>query len=189
MIFSKTIISMIELIIFIFFIIVIGLIGIYSVITGISPMPSSSEAKKVALSEIQHLVKRMKKPYFTLYELGAGWGGIAFMLAKAFPQAKLIAYELSPIPYLYMQLIKKFTKLENLILKRQSFLDISFKDADILFAYLYKAAMPPISDKFKNESQIGTYLISNSFACYDLKLIRSIHLQGFLSHDLLIYQK
>jgi len=180
---------MLDLIILIFLIIVIGLIALYSVITGISPMPSSTKAKAALLKEIQTIVEKNNKPHFTLYELGAGWGGTAFMLAKHFPQATIIAFELSPIPYLYMVCLKRLGKYNNLRLKRENFLTHNFSKADILYSYLFRKAMKKITKKFQEESPQGQFLISNSFACDALNPIKKIHLGSFLSQELLIYVK
>ena len=70
------------------------LIVVYSLRVGITPMPSSGAARR----RIVELVPADLEG--TILELGSGWGGLAVALARRFPAAQVVAYELSPVPWI-----------------------------------------------------------------------------------------
>ena len=85
---------------------------IYCAITGISPISSSRISRKFILSLVPEGAG-------TICELGAGWGSLAFPLAKQskqFGDERVLAIELSSLPWLYV-------KLRSLIFRRPN-LDI-----------------------------------------------------------------
>lgn len=65
---------------------------------GISPMPSSPKARKAMLDLIPAGFQG------NIYELGSGWGKLAFELANRFPQSHVTGYETSPVPYYWSRL-------------------------------------------------------------------------------------
>src|SRR3990170_3851302 len=71
-------------------------IAIYTVRTGISPMPTLPAARRAMLAALPDELTG------TVAELGAGWGGLAFAVAGRHPRARIIAYELSPLPWLVL---------------------------------------------------------------------------------------
>ena len=133
------------------------LIVIYTVRTGISPMPSSRKAR--------HLMMEQVPPEFdgTIYELGAGWGSLAFPFSKAFPKATIHAFELSPLPYLFCQLRSLITPSGAVHLYRKNFLNVNLSDADIVICYLYPEAMATLQSKFEKELPKGALVITNTF--------------------------
>ena len=70
----------------------IALSLLYSLITGISPVSSTFQSRKKIVKAISPKQKGF------IYELGAGWGALAFPLARRCPESKVVAYELSPVP-------------------------------------------------------------------------------------------
>jgi hypothetical protein len=65
---------------------------------GISPTPSSSIARRALIKACQEAMEGASPP--RIWELGAGWGGLAFSLADAFPKAQVIACERAMSPRL-----------------------------------------------------------------------------------------
>lgn len=78
-----------------------------------------------------------------VYELGAGWGGVTRVLAKKMPQAKIIAYENSLIPYLVTYF--RTLALKNVSVKKENFFRKSFFKRGVFFCYLYPKAMEAIA--------------------------------------------
>lgn len=144
-----------------------SLLIIYSSIkNGISPMPTSSKVKTKLFQ-----ISLNPKPG-PIYELGSGWGTLAFTLAKKYPSHHIAAYETSWIPYLYCLVRNYFFPFPNLHFYRVNFYTISLKNASMIFCYLYPAAMQRLISKFSQELPPGTIVVTHTFALptkkYDL---------------------
>ncbi|MBD3393179.1 MAG: methyltransferase [Chitinivibrionales bacterium] len=99
-----------------------------------------------------------------IVELGAGWGTLAFPLAKGFPHIRVTAVEISPVPFLFLQLRALVQKRANLEIVRRDILSVSLARAGLVTCYLYPDAMKKLKPKFENELQPGTVVVSNTFA-------------------------
>lgn len=127
-------------------------------------MPSSRKAKRAVVS----LVEEPK----VIYELGSGWGGLAKQLAKTFPDSKVLAFELSPIPFFWSK-IQSF-QVKNLTIYRRDFLKEDLTKADTLVCYLYPKGMELVEKKLTNQT-----VISNSFALPNRKPSKTLSLNDF----------
>jgi len=136
-----------------------GSIVIYSLLLGISPMPSSKKAKEAIL---KLLPKKMAGE--TIYELGSGWGGLALKLAKLHPDARVVAYERSPIPYFVSIARKHLLRRNNLTILRKNFFGQNLTDAKAVVCYLFPKAMRQLSRKLQKELPENCTVISNLFA-------------------------
>jgi hypothetical protein len=146
-------------VVFFLFLILIGFtIILWSIRNGISPMPSSARAKSVILNVLPAETNFHK----TICELGAGWGTLAFALAAKFPHSNIVAYETSPLPYLFCRIRQWITPFPNLHFHRQNFLAISLVHADTIVCYLYPGAMLKLKSKFEEEP-FKCVVISNTF--------------------------
>jgi len=85
---------MLYLLFFLIFICVVTVV-ISSLWYGISPMPSSIKVKK----NLDELLPQIDSG--NVLELGSGWGTLAFYLAERYPNCRVDAYEISPIPCFY----------------------------------------------------------------------------------------
>lgn len=139
-------------------IVIIGITIVFSFLYGISPTPTSPTVKKKMLSLLPPLEES------NIIELGSGWGGVVFSLARHFPSCKVIGYEISPIPYLYSKWILSFLFLPNLRLERRDFFQESFSQAKLVVCYLYPEAMERLKVKFENELSPESYVLSHTFA-------------------------
>ena len=90
----------------------------YGIRLGITPMPSSRKAVATFIDLIPDATSGK------IVDLGAGWGTLAYPIAKKFPDADVVGCELSPIPWLYSRLKGVFVRRPNLTLHRQSVFDI-----------------------------------------------------------------
>ena len=144
----------------------IALTLIYTVKTGISPVPTSPRVKDRMLAMIppEHLaaVERGR-----LFDLGSGWGTLAFALAKRFPEAQVTGYELSPLPWLVSRAIQLFLRRPNLKLRRSDFMNAPLDDAALAFCYLYPGGMTRLQPKLAAELPRGALVVSNTFALPD----------------------
>lgn len=126
--------------------------------TGISPMPSSQRA-------VEQVLKFVEPPHpGPLYELGAAWGSLAIPLARAFPDRQIVAYELSTVPWLFLRLRIRLSKLDNIEVVRRDFFRADLSNAAVVICYLYPESMVRLSTKLKAELMAGTVVVSNTFA-------------------------
>jgi len=85
---------------------------IYCAVTGISPVPSLRNSKR-------NMFDLLPADFAgEVIDLGTGWGSLAFPLVRKFSQSKVYAYEISPVPWLAMQMRWLFQFCRNLIIER-----------------------------------------------------------------------
>jgi 16S rRNA A1518/A1519 N6-dimethyltransferase RsmA/KsgA/DIM1 with predicted DNA glycosylase/AP lyase activity len=153
----------------------------FSLYTGISPMPSSSMAQKIIAASIDPQGN-------IIYELGSGWGGLAFTIAATLPESRVFAFELSYLPWLYSSVKLKLKRNKNTHFLRKDFFKYPISQADIIVCYLYPKAMEKLRIKFERELKPGTLIISNTFAIPGWKPIRVISLNNLWKTQILIYR-
>lgn len=120
-------------------------------------MPSSGAAQKSFLTALPQNVKH-------IYELGSGWGGLAFAMARAYPKATIHAFELSWLPWLVSVCVRAACRYQNVKIYRKNFFSCSLREADVVVCYLYPGAMHKLRPVLENGLKPGTWVLSNSFA-------------------------
>lgn len=130
----------------------------YTLWTGISPMPTLGKVRRRLLPLAEAELEG------TILELGAGWGTLAFALADRCPRAKVVAFELSPLPFAFCWLRWRLAPRPNLELRRQDFFRASFTGASLVVCYLFPGAMTRLAPKLLEELAPGTRIISHTFA-------------------------
>jgi len=175
-----------EFLTFIFFILagwVICSIVYWSYKNGISPMPTSP---KVKLTVFEALPPHVSGPIF---ELGSGWGTLAFPLAVRYPDQSVEAYETSSIPYYFSQARLNLSHCPNLHLHKQDFFEISLKDASLVICYLYPKAMERLKIKFEQELPFDSLIITNTFCVPGWNPIEIIETQDLYRTKVYVYRK
>lgn len=124
-----------------------------------------------------------------IFECGAGFGTLAIALAKKFPHKNIFAYELSPLPFLVLKTLKKILFLKNLKVLRKDFFLADFKRVGLIVCYLYPAGMQKLGNKFANEVESGSYLISNTFSVYSMQPIKVIKVNDLYATSIYFYHK
>ncbi len=131
------------------------LITISTVITGISPLPSSRSATQSMM--------KMIPPGSKVYDLGSGWGTLCFAAGRI-ENSKVVGIESSIVPFL-------FSKLSNVIRRNKVTSVINgnihsenISDADVVLCYLYTEAMEKLAENIRERVSPGTIIISNTFA-------------------------
>lgn len=135
-------------------------IAYWSIKNGISPTPTSPKVK-AELLKIQ-----LSLGSGVIYELGAGWGTLAFAYAKKYPSHQVKAYETSWIPYTFCCLRKCLSPQPNLQMYRIDFFSIRLDDAALVLCYLYRGAMKRLQLKFDAELPANCIVISHTFKIY-----------------------
>lgn len=155
----------------------------FSLYYGISPMPTSKKAKHAIFSCLP--TKHKKK----IYELGSGWGTLAFPLARSLKKSQIYAYEISPIPWIYSKFLQLFERFPNLSIFRKNFFTVSLKDADGVVCYLYPKAMQRLKEKFEKELQAGAFVITNSFAIPGWIPDKVVEVDDFFKSTIYLYNR
>ncbi len=156
---------------------IIVVAGVVSIIIntlrlGISPMPSSREARKITLQLlrdwIESLPDRDRREY-RLIEAGSGWGGLAMIIKKEFPEIRVVGYERSTIPLLLSKVRSRFAAGPVPIIINRDFLEGLEKGCDIVICYLYPGGMKKIAEFLDQIREKPEIVVSIAF-----------HLPGYL---------
>ncbi len=138
-------------------IIAVALVFFYTLRTGV-PSVSSTEGARELMCDLVPVDFNG-----TIVELGAGWGALAVPLAMQNRQCPVIAVELSPVPWLVLQGLRLFFRLDNLQILRVDFFKLSLAPADMVFCYLLPRTMQRLAPKLRQELRAGTMVVSNTF--------------------------
>lgn len=139
----------------------IGSVLFYTLRTGVPPMPSAPACRAAMLDALPEGFAG------TVYELGSGWGHLAFAAARRFPSARIVGYELSPLPWLFSRLRQAVARRPNLALHRGDFFGAPIGDADAVLCYLCPRPMRNLRRKLERELVPGALVICNTFAVPD----------------------
>ena len=136
----------------------IALILAYTLITGMPPMATAPKVKRVLLDAVPSDLSG------TIFELGSGWGTLAFPLARRHPGCRIVGVELSPLPWLASRLWQILARLPNLTLSRADFFKVPLGEADLVVCYVQTDCMEKLRAKFEAELPPGAHVLSNTFA-------------------------
>lgn len=149
---------------------------------GITPVPSSKKARQTILSAAD------LAPFGPIIELGSGWGNLALVLAKKYPQRQIIGYEVSLIPWLFSLFLKHLQGADNLTLLKRDFLNTTLPHAALLVCYLYPGGMKKLAKKLREENTDIAMLISNTFALPDTEPEKIFRLNDLYRSPIYIYR-
>lgn len=149
---------------------------------GIGPTPTSFKVKSIWLQILPKIGAG------TIYELGAGWGTLAFSLADHYPSNPVVAIEISPLPYAWMKLRQFFFPRKNLTIIYRDFFKIKLLGAELIVCYLFPQAMQKLAEKLKLEG-IESTLITHTFALPHLKADRIVYVNDLYQTPIYIYEK
>lgn len=144
---------------------------------GIGPTPTSP---KVKTALFQHLPKLSKGP---IYEIGAGWGTLAFSLADRYPNHSVIAIEVSFFPWLFMYLRAFLFPRKNLIISFSDFFEKNLEDGKLIICYLYPEAMKKLEPKLSRQ-----LVISHTFAFPHRTPKQTIYVKDLYNTPIYIYE-
>lgn len=169
-----------------FFLLVLLTVLTYTLITGISPMPSSTKAREEVFRQLAKVTDQSRP--MTIIDLGSGWGHLVVPLAKRYTQHRVIGYELSFFPWLTSYLVKQLFRLNNLTLHRKDFLKADLSHADVLVCYLFPKAMTKLNNKLKSELESPLTVVSIFFALPDHKADVMVPLHDLYNTPVYVYR-
>lgn len=134
------------------------LIFISTLATGASPMPTSSVVRETMLAA---LPTEIDGP---IYELGAGWGGLALALAGRYPASPVRAFEVSILPWAFSRARLWVQGRANLSFQLKNFHRADLSQAALVVCFLTPPIMEKLKPKLEAELQAGALVVSNTFA-------------------------
>ena len=137
--------------------VVLGLV-VHALKTGVAPAPTSARVASAMMALIPPGLEGV------VFELGSGWGTLAFPLARRLPRCTVRALEISPLPWLFSRLRHIVERSTNLSLRRADYRHVALDDAALVVCYLFPAAMADLKPKLEAELKTGAYVLSNTFA-------------------------
>lgn len=163
------------------------LVGMLSIVfhtlrTGISPMPTSGRVRRQMLTLVPENLEG------TVLELGSGWGTLAFSVADRCPRARVVAFELSPVPYAFAWLRQRLAPRPNLRFVREDFFRTSFSGASAVVCYLFPGAMTRLAPKLSEELAPGTRILSHTFALRGWKPVRTLVVDDLYRTPIYLYE-
>ena len=137
---------------------VIGLIAAYALSLGVAPAATSPRVRSVMLKAVPDDLDG------AIFELGSGWGTLAFALARRFPRSPVWAFELSPVPWLFSRVRGLLAPAPNLSIRRADLHGVPLAEARLVVCYLSPGAMADLAPRLQAELRPGAWVLSNTFA-------------------------
>ena len=120
-------------------------------------LPTSGRAIRYLLDAVaQH-----KPDAKTFYDLGCGHGRVVLAVKKRYPNIDVRGIDNGRVRIFFAK-VMAFLLHRKVILKRQDIFDLDFKDADIVYTYLWYDLMPILEQKLQKELKSGAIVITNT---------------------------
>ncbi len=162
---------------------VIALVLGGTVWSRVPPMPTSTKARRAMLDLVADARPGV------IYELGAGWGGLAAALARRFPDARVVAIELSPLPWAVCRLRVLLFGPANLRVRWGNALKADLRDADLVACFLCPEVMAPLDSKLADSLKPGTLVLSNAFALPGWQPVDQVRLNDLHRSPIYLYRR
>lgn len=124
-----------------------------------------------------------------MIDLGSGWGGLLFALARKYPDRPVIGYELSWLPWIYSQAYRVIFRLKNVCIYRKDFLTAQLPQAALLICYLHPKGMQALQKRLSSDGQAqNSMLISSTFALPDHQPAETLRLDDLYNTPIYLYR-
>lgn len=153
-----------------------GSILFWTIRLGIGPTPTS---RKVRLAIRKILPSTVSGE---IMELGCGWGHLVLILRKTYPERKIRAWERSPIPATFTQVI------HGVDVKRKDFFKADFGNAGLVVCYLFPGAMERIEKEIIPGLPKGCWVVTHTFSLSGRKPIQVIKADDLYQTPIYLYQ-
>lgn len=120
-------------------------------------------------------------------ELGSGWGGLCFQMARRFPNGTITGFEISPFPY-WTSKLRQFFSRKDVKFSGHDFFQEDLSGYDVIVCYLSFKHMKWLKDKFEEELKPGTLIISNAFPIPDWEPLETTSTNIFVKIPVYVYR-
>ena len=152
----------IETWVLIFALAAIAAVFAWTLMTGSPPTPTSRAVRRTILATLPARLPGDQAA--EVYELGAGWGGLALAMARRYPDRQIIGMELSPLPWLVSLILTALNRPANLTLRRADFLNADLSGASLVVCYLSADVLARLRPQLERQLRPGALIVSNTFA-------------------------
>jgi len=163
--------------------IVIGLF--YERRLKVAAVPTLPLIKRTIIQVINTHIKGKTQPK-KIAELGSGWGGISFLMAKNFPQSCITGYEFFFAPYWVSKLLGM--RCSNVDFHQKDLFEQPLGDYDVIVFYLTPKLTAMLKEKFDKELKPGTLVISNAFPLPDIDPVEIIETKTLAKIKIFVYR-
>jgi len=134
--------------------------------TGSPPVPTSPSVLHTMMSLLPARLPSCGPDagHENIVELGSGWGGVAFALAKRYPEHRIVGYELSILPFVVSRMRLALWPRTNLRFRRTNFLSADLSRVVLAVCYLAPQSMAGLSAKVQAELPTGALVLCNTFS-------------------------
>lgn len=129
----------------------------------VSASPSVPWMRRAVIKRMKEEVAGLNTANPLILELGSGFGSLALAAAKACPDARVIGYEISPVPLFFSRMRAFVGGLKNVKFVSGNFYEHDFSQANIVMTYLTINLMEKLRPKLEAELKTGAIVICNTF--------------------------
>lgn len=176
------------MILFAIILITIGLSFIMPiVINQTPPIPSSNKT----INDVIKYINKYDKNGKDILEIGSGYGFSTFKLSNAFQNKKIIAYEISLIPFVFSSLIRILFRYKNVtIIYGDAFKILKEKQEMYSSAFVYCMQTGAMSEDLEHilKNNIKEILIVSTYPLKNIAHIAKSENIGFFHSKLYIYK-
>jgi hypothetical protein len=133
---------------------------------GDPPMPSSAAARREILAALAAYIANAEQPPRQVVDLGSGWGGLAFRVAREQPDLPVVGVEASVVPYLFSRLRAAIDQARGRPAPRfmyRRMWSLPLRDRTVYLSYLSSQSMKPLRAQFERDQPRHGALISCAF--------------------------
>jgi len=164
----------------------------YTIRAKTPPIHTQGAAQEVILRLIKEHLAQQPSPHekIRIYDLGSGFGGLGLAVAKAFPEAEVVGYELA-WPYWLVSCLRRVAqKQKNAHFYLGDFWKKDISDGDIILVYLRDVVMNELSDKLRREARPRRLVITNTFPLpADWTPFARIPIAAAVSKEVIVYRQ
>lgn len=135
----------------------VALIAGYAIRYGNPPTPTSPRVCRTLIGALPPLKAGV------VYELGAGWGNLALVLAERYPKRTVVAIEASPLPCLVARIWAVLRGCKNLNIERGDMMRYPLIDAALVVCYVDGPSLARLRLKLDQELPSGAIVVSHTF--------------------------
>ncbi len=163
---------------------VIAVSMLYELRAHISPTPVLPWVRRAAMRMIKNNITDAS--VLRVADLGCGWGGMTTRLARAYPAAHIIGYEMSPAPYLISKLRGAFfgKRIDTL---PTDFFKADLSGFDVVFCYLSPAHMEKLKPQLAALKK-GSLVVTCSFPIVGWIPLETINVWSLVQIPINIYR-
>ena len=155
----------------------------YSYRLKVVPMPTLPAVRK----QITDIVTGLSLPATPcIYELGSGWGGLAYHTAQALPQAHVYGFELSPFPLFTAKWLRR---RGNLRYQRKDIMTLDYSAVDVVIVYLMPHLLDRLQPLLTAQLQSGAIVIASGFPLPDQTPEMTVPMKKGLEKNIYVYRQ